>query len=40
MSEVTVTVRGEHEARVTPERATIRVGVRADGPSAQPSSRT
>ena len=32
MSEVTVTVRGEHEARVAPERATIRVGVRADGP--------
>ncbi len=32
MSEVTVTVRGEHEARVAPERATIRVGVRAEGP--------
>lgn len=32
MSEVTLTVRGEHEARVAPERATIRVGVRADGP--------
>lgn len=32
MSEVTVTVRGEHEARVLPERATVRVVVRADGP--------
>lgn len=32
MSEVTVTVRGEHEARVAPERATIRVSVRAEGP--------
>ncbi|MBT2485619.1 MULTISPECIES: SIMPL domain-containing protein [unclassified Microbacterium] len=32
MSEVTVTVRGEHEARVAPERASIRVGVRAEGP--------
>ncbi|WP_217183660.1 SIMPL domain-containing protein [Streptomyces sp. AC495_CC817] len=32
MSEVTVTVRGEHEARVAPERATIRVTVRAEGP--------
>jgi uncharacterized protein YggE len=32
MSEVTVTVRGEHEARVAPERATVRVAVRADGP--------
>lgn len=32
MSEVTVTVRGEHEARVPPERATVRVVVRADGP--------
>ncbi len=31
MSEVTVTVRGEHEARVAPERATIRVSIRADG---------
>nr|WP_201469566.1 SIMPL domain-containing protein [Microbacterium hydrocarbonoxydans] len=31
MSEVTVTVRGEHEARLAPERATIRVSVRADG---------
>ena len=32
MSEVTVTVRGEHEARIAPERATIRVTVRAEGP--------
>lgn len=32
MSEVTVTVRGDHEARVAPERATIRVSVRAEGP--------
>lgn len=32
MSEVTVTVRGEHEARIAPERATIRVSVRAEGP--------
>ncbi|MDF2507056.1 MAG: neuraminidase [Microbacterium sp.] len=31
MSEVTVTVRGEHEARTAPERATIRVSVRAEG---------
>ncbi|MFK4760346.1 SIMPL domain-containing protein [Microbacterium sp. ZW T5_45] len=32
MSDVTVTVRGEHEARIAPERATIRVSVRTDGP--------
>lgn len=32
MSDVTITVRGEHEARIAPERATIRVSVRADGP--------
>lgn len=32
MSEVTVTVRGEHEAHVAPERATIRVSVRTEGP--------
>ncbi|MCI1017851.1 SIMPL domain-containing protein [Microbacterium sp. C5A9] len=32
MSEVTITVRGEHEARVAPERATIRVTVRTEGP--------
>jgi uncharacterized protein YggE len=32
MSEVTVTVRGEHEARIAPERATIRISVRTEGP--------
>ncbi|WP_217584492.1 SIMPL domain-containing protein [Microbacterium sp. GbtcB4] len=32
MSDVTVTVRGEHEARLAPERATVRVSVRAEGP--------
>ncbi|MFJ4224877.1 SIMPL domain-containing protein [Microbacterium sp. NPDC089695] len=32
MSDVTVTVRGEHEERVKPERATIQVSVRAEGP--------
>jgi len=32
MSEVTVTVRGEHEARVSPERATTTVSVRTEGP--------
>ncbi|WP_435744327.1 SIMPL domain-containing protein [Microbacterium sp. PMB16] len=32
MSDVTVTVRGEHEARIAPERATVRVSVRAEGP--------
>ncbi|MBO0979519.1 SIMPL domain-containing protein [Microbacterium sp. SD291] len=32
MSEVTVTVRGEHEARIAPERATVSVAVRAEGP--------
>lgn len=32
MSEVTVTVRGEHETRIAPERATIRVTVRSEGP--------
>ncbi|PRB19060.1 SIMPL domain-containing protein [Microbacterium sp. MYb62] len=31
MSEVTVTVRGEHEERIAPERATIHVSVRAEG---------
>lgn len=31
MSEVTVTVRGQHEARIAPERATIQVSVRAEG---------
>ncbi|MEE6389652.1 SIMPL domain-containing protein [Microbacterium paraoxydans] len=32
MSDVTVTVRGEHEARLAPERATVHVTVRAEGP--------
>ena len=32
MTDVTVTVRGEHEARIAPERATVRVSVRAEGP--------
>ncbi len=32
MSEVIITVRGEHEARVTPELAITRVSVRLDGP--------
>ncbi|HWV50112.1 MAG TPA: SIMPL domain-containing protein [Microbacterium sp.] len=32
MSDVTITVRGESEARIAPERATIRVSVRSDGP--------
>lgn len=32
MSEVTLTVRGENETRVAPERATVRVTVRSDGP--------
>lgn len=36
MSEVTVTVRGEHETRVAPERATIRVSVRAEGSERSP----
>ena len=31
MSEVTITVRGEHEARVAPEEAVARVSVRAEG---------
>jgi uncharacterized protein YggE len=31
MSEVTITVRGENETRVAPERATARVSVRAEG---------
>ncbi|HOA86588.1 MAG: SIMPL domain-containing protein [Microbacteriaceae bacterium] len=32
MSEVTITVRGEHEARLAPELAVARVSVRVDGP--------
>ncbi|GEK85165.1 SIMPL domain-containing protein [Microbacterium aerolatum] len=33
MSDVTITVRGENEVRVAPERATIHVTVRAEGPA-------
>lgn len=32
MSDVTITVRGENETRITPERAAIHVSVRAEGP--------
>ena len=32
MSEVTITVRGEHEARVIPEQATVHLTVRTEGP--------
>jgi len=32
MSEVIITVRGEHETRVAPEEAVVRSSVRADGP--------
>ncbi|WP_460784700.1 SIMPL domain-containing protein [Microbacterium tumbae] len=32
MSDVTITVRGESEARVAPERATVHVSVRSEGP--------
>lgn len=32
MSDVTISVRGEHESRVVPERATIRITVRTEGP--------
>lgn len=32
MSEVIITVRGEHELRVAPERATVRLSVAFDGP--------
>ncbi len=35
MSEVTITVRGEHEVRVAPERATVHVSVRAEGPERE-----
>ncbi|QNA92464.1 MULTISPECIES: SIMPL domain-containing protein [unclassified Microbacterium] len=35
MSEVTITVRGEHEARVAPERATVRVSLRTEGAERQ-----
>jgi uncharacterized protein len=36
MSEVIVTVRGEHERRVAPEFALIRITVRSDGPERGP----
>lgn len=36
MSEVVITVRGEAERRVAPERALVRVTVRADGPDRGP----
>jgi uncharacterized protein YggE len=32
MSEVVITVRGEHEARVAPEEGVVRISVRAEGP--------
>ena len=32
MSEVVITVRGEHEARVAPEEGIVRLSVRAEGP--------
>ena len=32
MSEVTITVRGNHEARIAPELGVARVSVRLDGP--------
>lgn len=32
MSEVTITVRGEHSIRLSPERATVRASLRAEGP--------
>lgn len=32
MSDVTITVRGEHETRVVPEEGVVRVAVRAEGP--------
>ncbi len=35
MSEVIITVRGEHEMRVAPERATIRLTVALDGPDRE-----
>ena len=36
MSDVTVTVRGENEARIAPERATVHLTVRCDGPDRAP----
>lgn len=36
MSEVTITVRGEHEARIAPERAIAHISASADGPERGP----
>lgn len=36
MSEVTITVRGEHETRVAPEEAVVHLSVRAEGPERGP----
>lgn len=36
MSEVTITVRGEHEVRVAPERATVRLSIGQEGPDRGP----
>ncbi len=36
MSEVVITVRGEHESRVAPEEAVARLSVRAEGPERGP----
>ncbi|MFG6502471.1 SIMPL domain-containing protein [Microbacterium sp. P05] len=36
MSDVVITVRGEHERRVSPERAIVQLSVRADGPERGP----
>ncbi|MEJ1155765.1 SIMPL domain-containing protein [Microbacterium marmarense] len=36
MSDVVITVRGEHEARIPPELATARLSVRAEGPERGP----
>lgn len=32
MSEVTITVRGDHETRIAPEEAVARLSIRAEGP--------
>ena len=36
MAEVTITVRGEHEVRLAPERGIVHVTLRADGPDRAP----
>ena len=36
MSDVIISVRGEHEARLAPERGTVHFSVRADGPERGP----